>query len=478
MPKNRTKVVVIGLDGANINTANLVGLNTKYIHNFISTIPPYTPPAWTSILTGVTPAKHGIIDFQRIDPKELTVNIATSRDVKYYRISELLSMHGLKSVLINLPMTYPFEGIKFKENTVIVSDWAAPYQEIYPKRLNEKYKEYLIDPPHSWEKHIDNPSGYAKRVEEYTTTRLNIYYDLLEDWDWDLYFIVFSETDWFSHIFPQILEGKDTHLVYGVFKKIKKFIDKAMNIADITFIVSDHGFEIKRKIFYVNEALARLGFLRYNKTKASFVRFGKKIIPSKIAKILATRGTNQMSYATDPQKRKAFMLSHATWGVYVTDKTLKEQVKKALESFPEISKVVLKEEIYTGPHIQLLPDLFIVPKDGIKFSRDLSGKLTETTYQGDHEIHGILGALGEGINSEITFRHLPTVYDIAPTILHIFNFPIPSDMDGRVLMEIFKEDSEFVKRKPKYVDPSYYRIKQKDEKLKKAIKHLKLKGKI
>ncbi|CAD5243335.1 alkaline phosphatase family protein [Thermococcus camini] len=474
----KPKVVVIGLDGANKTTANLVGLNTKDIHNFTSTIPPYTPPAWTSILTGVTPAKHGIIDFQRIDPEEFTLKLTTSLDVKYHRISELLSMHGLKSVLINLPMTYPFEGIKFKENTVIVSDWAAPYQEVYPKKFNEKYSEYLIDPPHSWEKHTNNPQDYAKRVEEYTTTRLNMYYDLLENWDWNLYFIVFSETDWFSHIFPQILEGKDIHLVDPVFKKIKEFIDKAMNIADITFIVSDHGFEIKHKIFYVNEALARSGFLKYNRTKASLVRLGRRIIPAKIAKILATRGTNQMSYATDPQKRKAFMTSHASWGVYVIDKIAKEQVKKALESFPEVSKVLSPEEIYTGPYVHLLPDLFVVPTRGIEFSAELKGKLTETTYKSDHELHGIFTTYGREIREEITFNTPPTVYDIAPTILHIFGLPIPNDMDGRVLMEIFEEDSEFARRKPKHVDPSYYEKKQEDKKLKKAIKNLKLKRKL
>ena len=34
-------------------------------------------------------------------------------------------------------------------------------------------------------------------------------------------------------------------------------------------------------------------------------------------------------------------------------------------------------------------------------------------------------------------------------------------MDGRVLTEIFKEDSEIVKRKPVFVEPSYYSQKLK-----------------
>lgn len=34
------------------------------------------------------------------------------------------------------------------------------------------------------------------------------------------------------------------------------------------------------------------------------------------------------------------------------------------------------------------------------------------------------------------------IIDLTPTILHLFNIPIPDDMDGRVLTECFEEDSE------------------------------------
>ncbi|MCD6143415.1 alkaline phosphatase family protein [Thermococcus sp.] len=475
--KRDKKIVIIGLDGANKNTAGFMGLDLKNVHEMLSTIPPYTPPAWTSILTGVNPAKHGVMDFQKIDFKTFTPRLTTSHDVKYYRISELLNMHGLKSILINLPMTYPFDGIRFKKDNIIVSDWAAPRQEIYPQRLNEKYQEYLLDPPSSWRK-AANLQEYAKVVEEYTTTRLDLYYDLLENYEWDLYFVVFSETDWLSHIFPQILEGKNVHIVNPIFQKIKEFIDRVMDIADITFITSDHGFEVKHKIFYVNEALARSGFIKYNHVKASLARFGGKILPKKIIKMFVKTGKTQISFSSDPQKRKAFMTSSPSWGVYLADKTIKEHVKKALKEFPEISNVLAPEEIYDGPHLDSLPDLFVIPEKGVKLSRHIKGKLTEPIYMGDHNLHGILASYGDGIRTSISFDSTPTVYDIAPTILHIFGLPIPNDMDGRVLIEIFEEDSEFANRELKYVSPSYYKRTNNEEKLKNVIKELKLKGKI
>ncbi|NJE27112.1 phosphodiesterase, partial [Thermococcus sp. MV5] len=154
-------------------------------------------------------------------------------------------------------------GIKKKDNTIIVSDWASPEQTIFPKKLEAEYKEYLVNPPHEWARY--GKKEYPKKVKEYTETRINLYYDLLEKEDWNLYFVVFSETDWFSHIFPQILEKKDTNIVTPTFRIINEFIETAKSLADILFIVSDHGFEVKSKIFYVNEALAENGLIEYSR---------------------------------------------------------------------------------------------------------------------------------------------------------------------------------------------------------------------
>jgi len=482
MNKNFLKLLIIGLDGANKTTAKLVGLKKDSVHDFMSTIPPYTPPAWTSIFTGVTPAKHGIIGWQRVERDTLKTTLVTSRDVMYPRLSELLDRAGFKSVIVNLPMTYPFSGVSFKENTVIVSDWAAPEQTVYPKKLSEKYREYLIDPPHEWTRYLEDKRDYAPLVRDYTKTRLEMYYDLLENIDWNLFFIVFSETDWFSHIYPQILEGKNTNLVKPTFRLIKKFIEDAGSIADVTFIVSDHGFEVKNRVFYVNSALAKGGFIKYSSLKLKLARLVSKVVPGSLLR-RAVRTTNAPSNVLEatlkPEETKAFMPPEpTTWGVYVTDGSLKEKVKRYLLRFNEIKDVIDSASLYSGPYLRNLPDLFIVPQTGIEYSYKLSDKLIENKYLGDHELHGIFSAFGEGISGNIEFTQSPRVYDIVPTVLHIFGLPIPNDLDGRVLMEIFEEDSEFAKREPKYVDPSYYEKKQENVKLKKAIKSLKLKGKL
>lgn len=44
-----------------------------------------------------------------------------------------------------------------------------------------------------------------------------------------------------------------------------------------------------------------------------------------------------------------------------------------------------------------------------------------------------------------------SIYDLAPTILYLFDVPIPEDMDGRLLKEIFKGDSNLEKKEVKYI---------------------------
>ena len=50
------RVCIVGLDGVNDYVATkLMGIRYKVKYTLISTIPPYTSPAWTSILTDTNP---------------------------------------------------------------------------------------------------------------------------------------------------------------------------------------------------------------------------------------------------------------------------------------------------------------------------------------------------------------------------------------------------------------------------------------
>jgi predicted AlkP superfamily phosphohydrolase/phosphomutase len=478
MAKDITKVSVVGLDGANRKILDLLGLNNEGISaNLISTIPPLTPPAWTSILTGVNQGKHGIFGWQNVNIKERRIRLNNSIDVKYPRLFELLSKKGLTNIIINVPLVYPFEGIANLKNNIIVTDWASPLQTIYPAKLYNMYEEYFIDPPHTWSDY-ENVTEYVKNIHEFITMRLNLYYDLLEKYDWNLFFIVFSEIDWLLHKIPQLLEGKELQLVQPIFEEIRKFFDKSRELSDVTFIVSDHGFEAKNLRMSVNQVLKQHHQIKTNLFKSNMIKVVRKVFPRELLNNLvrklsekASLPTSSIALEADMIDSNAFMVEAPTWGVFVNRNISK--VTKIFKEMPEIKQVLNCYDLYKGPYTEYAPNLILIPKEGVVFSKGLSDGIHTKIYQGNHEMKGIFFATGDIINKNGKLSKIPIVYDIAPTILHLFGLPVPRDMDGMVLKGIFREDSEPAQREVRYQAVDMEREKVKDQ-----IKTLKKSGRL
>lgn len=64
-----------------------------------------------------------------------------------------------------------------------------------------------------------------------------------------------------------------------------------------------------------------------------------------------------------------------------------------------------------------------------------------------------------------------------PTVMHIFNQPIPSDVDGKVLKKAFKENSTFYKRNILHKEEEHKNNGEKNR-IKERIEQLKQYGKI
>ncbi len=72
-------VLLIGLDGADFSILRplMDQGGMPFLKSFIQSgvsadlrtiIPPLTPPAWTSLVTGCRPGRHGVFDFFQVEP--------------------------------------------------------------------------------------------------------------------------------------------------------------------------------------------------------------------------------------------------------------------------------------------------------------------------------------------------------------------------------------------------------------------------
>jgi predicted AlkP superfamily phosphohydrolase/phosphomutase len=109
---------------------------------------------------------------------------------------------------------------------------------------------------------------------------------------------------------------------------------------------------------------------------------------------------------------------------------------------PMVERVYKREELYNGEFMYRAPDLVILFRDGYMGGKGLQAPLLTPhpigKLSGHHSSEGIFLARGPEIkkNHRIDGAH---ILDLAPTILYALDVPIPRDMDGKVLQDIFRE---------------------------------------
>ncbi len=242
-----------------------------------STVPPLSSVAWTSLNSGRDPGETGIHGYTlRPQPGKPPV-IVDSTNVRVPMLWDILTAHGKRSVVLNVPLTYPARKI----NGVMITDFLTPAfntKSIYPATHLQEIKEiaggdYLFDIPF--------PETGAKEndlktiiAETYRLTHQHIAVakHLMKSKDWDLFNMVIIGTDRLHHILWKYIDLNHAHYKkspYGTeVLKFYKFLDtelaKLIKLAGkntITLIVSDHGMDRMDGQINLNDWLIREGYL-------------------------------------------------------------------------------------------------------------------------------------------------------------------------------------------------------------------------
>jgi predicted AlkP superfamily phosphohydrolase/phosphomutase len=260
---SKPRVLVIGLDGA---TWDLVKpwVQSGYLPqmarlteegsggNLESTVPPVSPAAWSSFMTGKNPGKHGVFDFTVRDFRGYGMRLAQRTPEP--SLWALLSNQGRSVCVVNVPQTYPPEPVQ----GYLVTGLGTPSERVFthPAELSQRLRRqgYQINTEvdlqrDGAERFVEDVQQVAERVTE---TSLG----LMERLDWDLSVVVLRLTDEVAHFFwhwmdtehPAHQPADDLHrlAILRCYQKADELIGKlleAVEDAETTvLIMSDHGF--------------------------------------------------------------------------------------------------------------------------------------------------------------------------------------------------------------------------------------------
>ncbi len=497
----KNKVIIFGLDGATFDfilpwvKQNKLPFFKRLLEESAygylrTTIPPLTPCAWTSFMTGKNPGKHGIVDFLWID-HNYNEKVSFNKSKTLWRI---LSENGLKVIVCNIPCTYPPEPV----NGILISGFLTPslksnftYPLNFKERLLKEFPHYFFREKVKYYENEKEREEFAEEVFKLTELHYEVAKFLLKNFDYDFFIINFMGIDHMQHWFwrfcdknhpnfSEKLSKKHGDKIFKIYKYIDDILSDLLNIIpDNSYIIlmSDHGAGPCYGTMCLNYLMLKKEFLKLKKLpnvrrkefmlKIGFSPFYLSRLAFHIKKIKDAVAVKDVEGRKEITQKYGITLKDIDWEntlaiafgyynqIYVNKKgrfkngkvedkdyeKVREDIISILKSLNLKIKVWRKEEIYKGEFLPLLPDIFFSAEDfaytGSSFLIP-SFKLfipSLTFKSGEHRLFGIFAITGPNIKHQ-KLENI-SIIDIAPTVLEIFKIKHKYQMDGRVLEEIF-----------------------------------------
>lgn len=492
------RVLLLGLDGACFSMIEPLvkqgklptfkNLLEEGVQAYLkSTIPPTTIPAWLSMFTGLNQGKLGCFGQQLLEKSSYELKPISISSWKGKLIWDIVS-EKKKVGIFNIPTlsrSYPINGYMIRD---ILS--GSVHDSFYPADLVDEFEGHLISQK---VEDLILPTTKIKVAFYNFKKRLRVANYLLKHKKTDLFIMITRIPDIISHFTTNL---RKVTLAYRVIdEELSKLLDLAKKIGYNIIIVSDHGTgqRIDRR-FSVNAWLLANGFLAMIEKETGTLNQ----LADKLMKLLMSRGFSPLLREVDDfLKRKLGkeIYSSLEWEKLIrwestkafayggegTNYTgikihCKELFSKGIVSFKEyedlrnqlcnklkeykdpqsgsmvIDEIFKKDQIFHGHNTSLVPDLILKAKKNYKVISSFESSILSSEKDLIHTQHGIFIANGPIFREGVKIGEID-IKDIAPTILHIFDIPIPKDMDGKVLKTIFKKKSQFIENEIRYQEP-------------------------
>lgn len=241
--------------------------------------PPYSPMLWTSVATGKTPDKHGVLGFIELAPDLKGVRPVTTNSRKTRAVWNILHNKEFKSNIVGWWPSFPAEPI----NGVVISEKFQKIHKdpkkknpihpdtIHPKEFISEIRDLRLRPYEVTGQHIlpfipraaeinqekdQALSTFSKLFAENVSVHAAATY-VLKNTEWDFTAIYYDLIDHFCHAFmkyhpPRLPEVPMWHyeiykdVIKGAYKFQDMMLERTLDLVDkdtTVIVMSDHGYE-------------------------------------------------------------------------------------------------------------------------------------------------------------------------------------------------------------------------------------------
>ena len=324
--------------------------------------PPYSPMLWSSVATGKTPDKHGVLGFLEVTSDRKGLRAVTANSRKSKAVWNIFHNQNLKSNVVGWWPSFPAEPI----NGTIVSD---KFQIINRDKTKASLLEKgAIHPPSMVDKLID-----------------------LRMFPWEL-------TK--EHILPFIPNAAkiDQENEGSGLLNFSGSMARATSVHNAaTYLLRETEWDFMAVYYDYIDHICH-GFMKFHPPK-----LGR--IPERHYEMYKDVVNGAYRFQDMMLERKLELIDDDTTVIVMSDHGFESGYKRILDM----------------PKVAAAPAL-------------------------EHRQFGIFAAMGPNIKKNEKLFGLNLI-DIAPTLLHHFDLPIGRDMDGKVILDMFKD-----RKPPKFID--------------------------
>lgn len=378
-------------------------------------------------MTGVNPAKHGIFGFADRIPNTYDIYYPNFTHIKSRPVWDILREYNKRSVVINLPSTYPAPEM----HGILVAGFVATdlTRATFPASLVPTLKDmgYKIDV----DTQLIHESGNRLLEDLFLTVekRTHAILHFMKNEDYSLFIGVLTETDRLHHFFWKSFGENNEEcnpLFLDYYKAIDTFLGKVMETIDVDttlIILSDHGFCTLEQEVYINHWLQEEGYLYFETIPPKSIHnLGREtkaycMDPGRIYINLKGREPNgSITPGNDYEQLRTVLISKLM------------EIKDPITGIPVIDKAYKREEIYHGKYLDRAPDIVIEPRHGY----DLKGAVYHKTlfdkgiFRGMHTYDDAFVY----INNKNICKQPLEIIDVTATLLASLDIPVPHEMDG------------------------------------------------